>query len=134
MGEDETALGVVVLHREDAVHAYARARAQAGEESLAACVPEGIAQTLTAIFRPDDEKAHETELAIVGSDGTATDQFAAPARCDEGGRIRSPEQLGIVNAGIPTLTGSPIDELVQLGTGHVAYDQLIRHREVPLSR
>jgi hypothetical protein len=39
-----------------------------------------------------------------------------------------------VKAGIPTLTGSPIDELVQLGTGHVAYDQLIRHREVLLSR
>ncbi|MNT57734.1 hypothetical protein D3C72_1951290 [compost metagenome] len=91
-------------------------------------MPEGIAQALTAILRPDDEKAHETEFAVVGSDCTATNQFAAPVRCNEGGRVRSPEQLGIVNAGIPTLTGSPIDELVQFGTGHVAYDQLIRHR------
>ncbi|MNC25816.1 hypothetical protein D3C75_739230 [compost metagenome] len=134
MGEDETTLGVVVLHREDAVHADARAWAQAGEESLAACVPEGIAQTLTAIFRPDDEKAHETEFAIVGGDGTAADQFAALVRRDEGGRVRGPEQLGIVKAGVPALTGSPLDEFVQFGTGHVAYDQLIRHREILLSR
>ncbi|MCY1251754.1 hypothetical protein D9M72_655710 [compost metagenome] len=89
---------------------------------------------MTAIFRPDDEKTHEPEFAIVGGDGAAADQFAVQRRRDEGGRVRSPEQFGIVNAGIPTLTGSPIDEFVQLGTGHVAYDQLIRHREVLLSR
>lgn len=77
-------------------------------------------------------KAHETEFAVVGSDGTATDQFVAPGCCDVGGRGRSPEQLGIVSAGIPTLTGNPIDKLVQFGTGHVAYDQLTRHRSPQL--
>ncbi len=87
MGEDETTLGLVVLHREDTVHADARARAQAGEESLAACVPEGVAQTLTAILRPHDEKPHETEFAMVGGEGTAADQFATQGRCDEGSRV-----------------------------------------------
>ncbi|MNI39327.1 hypothetical protein D3C73_935070 [compost metagenome] len=97
-------------------------------------MPEGIAQALAAILGPDDEKTHETEFAMVGGDGATADQFLAPGRRDEGGRVRGPEQLGIVKAGVPALTGSPLDEFVQFGTGHVAYDQLIRHREILLSR
>ena len=44
MGEDEAALGVVVLHREDAVQTDARAGAQTGEEPLTAGVPERVAE------------------------------------------------------------------------------------------
>jgi hypothetical protein len=76
MREDEASLGVVVLHREDTVQADARTRAQTSEEALATGVPEGIAQTLSAIFGPNDEETHEAEFAVVGGDGTAANQLA----------------------------------------------------------
>ena len=103
-------------------------RRRARSRSRRAC-QRVLPETLTAIFRPDDEETHETEFAVVGGDGTAADQFVAPGRRDEGLGVRGPEQLGIVKAGIPTLTRRPVDELVHLGTGHVADQNLSGHRE-----
>ncbi|MNE60256.1 hypothetical protein D3C80_1553880 [compost metagenome] len=77
----------------------------------------------------NDEKAHETELATVGGNGAATDQLAVQLRPEKGLGVGRPEQLGIVKARVPALIGSPADQLVQFGAGHVADDQRSRHRE-----
>ncbi|MNE51818.1 hypothetical protein D3C80_1464640 [compost metagenome] len=130
MGEHKAALGVVVLHGEYAVHANARPRAQAGQQTVAAGVPQRIAEAMAAKFRAHDEETHEAEFAAVAGDGAAADQFAVQLGSDEGLGVGGPEQFGIVPAGIPALLRRPADQQVQLGAGHLAYHKLIGHRAV----
>lgn len=127
MRQDEAALGVVVLHREDAIQPDARIRSQPREQTLAPGVPEGVPETPATELGPNNEKAHEAEVAAVSGDSTAADQLAFEVRGNEGLGIRRPEQPGIVRAGALTFPRRPIDEGVHLGRAHVPDDKRAGH-------
>jgi len=99
MREDEAALGVVILHREDTIQTDAGTRVQPCEQTLTTGVPESIVELPAAKLRPDDKKAHEAEFTLVGGDGATADQFSCELGGDEGLGIGSPKKLGVIKAG-----------------------------------
>ena len=127
MGEDEAAAGIVVLHVEDAVETDAGAGLEPGTQALEARVPDLVAESAAAEFGPHDEEAHEAEFAGVAGDGAAADQLVAEISGDEGVGVGGPEQLGVVQAGVPAFSCGPLHQLANLGVAHLADAELSGH-------
>ena len=71
-------------------------------------MPQRIAETQTAELRPNDEKAHESEVTVIGRDGTPADQPLINLGSDEGIGVGRPEAVSIMQTRIPALLRRPI--------------------------
>src|ERR1700730_7562345 len=69
--------------------------------------PQLLAEPLAALIRPDDEQSHEAEAAAIGDYRSAADQLATLLGGDKPLRVRIPEYLCIVAAGIPAFVCRP---------------------------
>ena len=90
--------------------------------------PQLLAEPLAALIRPDDEQSHEAEVATIGDDRSAADQLATLLGGDKPLRVRIPEYLCIVAAGIPAFVGRPLHQGVQLRPAHLANGKIRDHQ------
>ena len=101
---------------------------QARDQEVTATKPQLLAEPLAALIRPDDEQSHEAEAAAIGDDRSAADQLATLLGGDKPLRVRIPEYLRIVAAGIPAFVGRPLHQGVQLGPPHLANGKVRDHQ------
>src|SRR5690606_271470 len=114
MREAKAAAAVKRLHGKNPVHADGGAGPQAGLQRVASPYPEITPDAGAAQIRTDDEKAHEPERAAVGNDGAGRDELTVSLRADKAARIGRPENIGVVQTGVPTFGRRPCDGRVKL--------------------
>lgn len=117
--EPEPRLPVVRLLGDDTVETDV-----AVSEITHAVLPDSHSEAFAAKSGLHDVETDEAKAVVIGDGGEARDRLAAPSADEEAGRIRFPETVRVVPAGVPPFRSRPFDRHGHLAGRHGAHDKV----------